>query len=251
MANLQINSHILEDIDIVIFDKDGTLMDLYQYWSDMVNYRVEFARKKLGFSEKQKNEIMFTMGVDLANKRMNRHGPVGNKKRQVVMQVMEDALSALGFADTHDLCFEAFKEADRTSLKILPEIIKPVKGVKEFINSLRKHACRIAVATSDITERALLAVELLGISNKVDIVVGCDMVKNHKPHPEMINLILRKLSLGKGKAVMVGDTLADIEMGNNAGLRASIAVTSGMALPEEFLGKTDHIVQDISKIKII
>jgi len=251
LVNLQINSYLLKDIDLVIFDKDGTLMNLYHYWSSMVNYRVEFVKQKLGFSEEQKKEIMFILGIDLDNKRMNRDGPVGNKKREVVMQVMENALSALGFTGIHDLCFEAFMEADRISLKTLPEIIKPVKGIKELINSLHKRACHIAVATSDIAKRAQLAVELLEISDKVDIVVGCDMVNKHKPHPQMINFILKKLSLNKENTVMVGDALVDIEMGNHAGLKASIAVTGGIALPELFLGKTEYIVQDISQIRVI
>ena len=46
----------------MIFDKDGTLMDLYHYWSNMVDYRVESARKKIGFDLKQKAEIMLAMG---------------------------------------------------------------------------------------------------------------------------------------------------------------------------------------------
>ena len=251
MINLKVNDKIIEKVSLVIFDKDGTLMNLYHYWSNMVGYRVEFARKRLGFDLKQKSEIMFAMGVDLANKRLRNEGPVGIKKREIVMAAMEKALLVIGFADTHDLCFEVFKEADEMSLQHLSEIIRPLNGTKELINVLRKRGCSIALATTDKTQRAKLALNVLGISDKVDIVVGEDMVKNYKPHPDMINYILEELSVDKANAVMVGDAITDIEMGNNAQLKASIAVLSGIASKEQFVGKTEYIISDISQITVV
>lgn len=251
MINLQVNEKIIEKVRLVIFDKDGTLMDLYHYWSNMVDYRVEIARERLGFDLRQKSEIMFAMGVDLANKRLRSDGPVGIKKREIVMAAMEDALLAIGFADTHNLCFEVFKEVDEMSLQHLNEIIRPLNGMKELINVLRNRGCSIALATTDKTQRAKLALNILGISDKVDIVVGEDMVKNYKPHPDMINFILDELSVDKVNAVMVGDAITDIEMGNNAGIKASIAVLSGIASKEQFTGKTEYIIADISQITVV
>ncbi len=251
MVDLQVNDKIIEKVNLVIFDKDGTLMDLYHYWSNMVDYRVESARKKLGFNLKQKSEIMFAMGVDLANKRLRSEGPVGIKKREIVMAAMEDALSGIGFRDTHNLCFEVFKEVDEMSLQHLDEIIRPLKGAKELINALHQSGCKIALATTDKTQRAELALNVLGISDKVNLVVGEDMVKNYKPYPDMINFILDKLSVDKINAVMVGDATTDIEMGNNAKLKAAIAVLSGIALREQFAGKTEYIISDISRIKVV
>jgi phosphoglycolate phosphatase len=251
VINLKVNDQIIENVNLVIFDKDGTLMDLYHYWSNMVDYRVEFAREKLGFNLKQKSEIMLAMGVDLVNKRLKSEGPVGIKKREIVMASMENALLAIGFADTHNLCFEAFKEADEISLQHLNEIIRPMSGMQELIDVLHKRGCSIALATTDKTQRAKLALDCLGILDKVDLIVGEDMVKNYKPHPDMINFILDKLSVDKVNAVMVGDAITDIEMGNNAKLKASIAVLSGIASEEQFIGKTEYIITDISQIVVV
>ena len=251
MINLKINDKIIKNVGLVIFDKDGTLMDLYHYWSNMVDYRVEFARKRLGFDLKQKPEIMLAMGGDLANKRLRSDGPVGIKKREIVMAAMEDALLAIGFTDTHNLCFEVFKEADEMSLQHLNEIIRPMNGMQELIHVLHKRGCSIALATTDKTGRAKLALGVLGISDKVNIIVGEDMIKNYKPHPDMINFILDKLSVDKVNAVMVGDAITDIEMGNNAKLKASIAVLSGITSKEQFTGKTEYIISDISRIVVV
>lgn len=250
MVNLGINTQVIKGIDLVIFDKDGTLMNLYHYWSNMVGYRVELARQRLGFADIEKAKIMYAMGVDTDNKRLRIQGPVGIKKREIVMAAMENALSDIGFTSTHELCAEVFKEADQQSLQHLPEIVKPINGMDALIATLHKQGCRIALATTDKTQRAKLALQILGISDKVDLVVGEDMVSNYKPHPEMINFILKKLSVDKANAVMVGDAITDIEMGNKAQVRASIAVLSGIALKEQFIGKTEYIIQDISQITV-
>ena len=42
-----------------------------------------------------------------------------------------------------------------------------------------------------------------------------------------------------------------MEMGGNAGLAASIGVLSGLTSKESLLEKTEHIVGDISEIKVI
>lgn len=251
MVNLGINSESIHNVELAIFDKDGTLMNLYCYWSQMVNYRVELARKKLGFNEAQKKEIMFAMGVDLDNCRLRSNGPVGLKKREIVMQAMVDALATFGFHNTNDLCHKVFEEVDIISQGHLQEIIKPIDGLHQIISMLYKKGCKIAVATTDKTERAKLAVKFLGISEMVTIVIGEDMVKNYKPYPDMIELILSRLSIDKNNAVMIGDAITDIEMGLNADVLAAIGVCSGLTSKEMLLEKTRYVVDDISQIKIL
>lgn len=251
MVNLQIGTGIIRNISLVIFDKDGTLMDLYNYWSNMIAYRVDLAQERFKFGPEHKSEIMFAMGVDLSEKCLRPQGPVGIKKREVVMQAMVDSLTGLGFNVAEGECCEIFKEADKHSLAHLPEIVKPVEGMQKLIDYLHGSGCKIAIATTDKTERAKLAMRILGISDKIDMVVGEDMVKNYKPHPDMVKLILRELSTAEHNAVMVGDALTDVEMGINAGLLASIGVCSGITTRDKFLDKTKYVIQDISCIKLI
>lgn len=248
--NIKINSEIIRNIRLVIFDKDGTLIDLYNYWSNMVNFRASVAQSKLDFNEEIKKEIMYAMGIDLKRKKIRPGGPVGLKKREIVMKVMSEELEKMGFCDVEDLCFNAFKEADILSLNHLSKIIKPLNGMHELIENLHKKGCKIAIATTDKTERAGLAADVLGISDKIDMIVGEDMVKNCKPSPEMVKLILNTMKIPRENAVMVGDALTDVKMGINAGLTACIGVCSGLTSRESLLEKTKYVVEDISKIVI-
>ena len=251
MVSLEVNTYILHDIRLIIFDKDGTLMDLYNYWSNMVAYRVELAQKKLSFDEKSRNSIMYAMGVDTAKGKLRKEGPVGLKKREIVMQAMIDALEKIGFNDTHDLCFEIFREVDRKSIEYFPYIVKPINGMYQLVDNLKKYNCKIAIATTDKTERAQLAVNFLGIADKVDTVIGEDSVAQCKPSPDMVNLILKELSVNREDTVTVGDAITDIEMGINAGVKASIGVCSGLTPKEMLLEKTQYVIEDISKIIVL
>ena len=53
------------------------------------------------------------------------------------------------------------------------------------------------------------------------------MVKEVKPHPEMLLSILDELQVRPSEAVMVGDTIYDMEMGRRAAV-PTVAVTYGM-----------------------
>ena len=125
MADLGIHDETIKDVGLVIFDKDGTLMNLYKYWSGMLTFRVDIAQRKLGFEDVHRKGIMYAMGADTDNERLRSEGPVGLKKREVVMQAMIDALKHIGFNDTRDLCIEIFREADEMSIDHLPELIEP------------------------------------------------------------------------------------------------------------------------------
>ena len=251
MVHLEINENVIDNIELVIFDKDGTLVDLYNYWANMINFRVESAQRKLSFNESNKTDIMYAMGVDVENGRLRSEGPVGLKKREIVMQAMVDSLAEIGFPDTYDTCFQIFKEVDEQSVNHLIDIVKPVNGMHELINSLYEKNCKIAIATTDKTARAVLAADFLGISDRVNMVVGEDMVANCKPHPDMANLILKELSVDKENTVIVGDAITDIEMGFNAGLKASIGVCSGLTSERKLGEKTDYVIEDISMIRVL
>jgi phosphoglycolate phosphatase len=251
VVNLGINENTINNIELVIFDKDGTLVDLYNYWANMINYRVVLAQKRLGFDENKKRDIMYAMGVDVEKGMLRSEGPVGLKKREIVMQTMIESLAEIGFSDTYDMCYEIFKEVDKLSVNHLKEIVRPINGMHQLNDTLYEKKCKIAVATTDKTERANLVMSYLGMSEKVDIVVGEDMVGNCKPHPDMVNLILKELSVSKESAVIVGDAITDIEMGINARLKASIGVCSGLTSKKDLFEKTKYVIEDISKMRVL
>jgi phosphoglycolate phosphatase len=251
VVKLKIKDQELNDVKLVIFDRDGTLIDLYHYWSQMIGKRAELICRKFHLDGQHKEKLMYVMGIDTKNAKIRADGPVGIKKREIVMQAAIDYLGSIGMKDGYQACIEAFAEVDELSRSKLAELIKPLDGMCQMIDALIQKGCKIAIATTDKTERARLSMEYLRLTDKVDFVVGADGVKNSKPAPDMIDLILQDLKIDKANTVMVGDAETDIQMGINAGVLASIAVCSGITPCERLEQLTEHVIADISKIKVI
>jgi len=250
MADIKVGREVIKDVQLVVFDKDGTLTDLYKYWSSMVKFRANLICQRLFLKEANNIALREAMGVDLQSFRLKPQGPVGLKKREVVMQTAIDYLETIGFSGTEQLCIDVFEEVDRYSLNHFSSIICPIEGLYNLFDSLKKSSCKIAIATTDRTERARLAMEHLKIVDQIDLIVGADMVLNTKPDPEMANLILSKLNVLRDKTIMVGDAVSDVGLGVNAGLKAAVGVLTGLAAEEELRGVTIHVIQSIAEITL-
>lgn len=249
-VNILLDNNILSDVELVIFDKDGTLMDLYHYWSKMICLRADYIAKKLDLDAYHKNQIIFSMGVDLENKRLRAQGPVGIKKRSEVLQAAVDYLASIGMFDTYDVCFNAFAHVDKISSPRLKEFVKPIEGSDELLGALSSKGCKIAIATTDISERARLAMKHLGFLSMIDFIIGADMVQRTKPDPEMICKTLDTLGISASSSVMVGDAITDIQIGLNAGLKASVAVLTGLSPEADLRALTPYVIASVDNISI-
>ena len=80
-------------------------------------------------------------------------------------------------------------------------------------------------------------------------IVGGDRVKTKKPHPEGLDHILKKLKVSPDEAVLIGDSLVDIDTGRRAGVYTCV-VNYGLGLPEEIAtANPDCSVDCLSKLK--
>jgi phosphoglycolate phosphatase len=145
-----------------------------------------------------------------------------------------------------DVCSALFKEADDMSLRLLGKFIKPLDGAVGLLKKIKTKGGKIAVATSDRTQRAMLAMKFLKIDKVVDLVVGTDKVEVTKPAPDMLKFIASHFKVTTDRSCIVGDALTDIQMGLNAGFKASIAVLGGVSRKEELKKLTPYVIKNIS-----
>jgi phosphoglycolate phosphatase len=252
MVTIRIPGHRFTDIDLVIFDKDGTLIDLYRYWSEMSFLRASLIKNHFKLTTEQMVNTMYAMGVDRKNSRILPNGPVGIKKREEVMQAAIEYLKSIGHTnhDINETCHEIFEEVDRMSLAYLDRIVVPILGARYLIDSLSKQGCKIAIATTDRSYRAELAMKVLKFDEKIDLIIGTDMVTDTKPHPEMIQYILKELDVCSERALMVGDAITDLEMGNRAHLAGSIGVMTGLTGRVTLEKITPYIIRSVAEMSV-
>jgi phosphoglycolate phosphatase len=106
-------------------------------------------------------------------------------------------------------------------------LARPLGDLVGLFSRLRTAGVRIGVATSDDrdpTERTLAA---LGLTGAVDAIVCADDGVAVKPAPDMVRHLCAQLGVDPARAAVVGDSVADLEMGRRAGAGLVIAVLTG------------------------
>ena len=97
------------------------------------------------------------------------------------------------------------------------EMVTPFPGAVDTIKNLHKKGIKVGVVSSKKTDLVKHGLELFGILEYMDIVIGADEVSNHKPAPD--GILLAKEKLNSKNVLYVGDTKGDILAGKNANVK--------------------------------
>lgn len=192
---------------LIIFDLDGTLLDTLDDLKGAVNYALE----SFGYEPRSREHVRKSIGNGVA-KLIERCIPDGANNPQ------------------YPECLRIFKEYYSHHYN---DFTVPYDGMVEVVSALKKQGYLLAVATNKIDA---LAQELIEkhYQNLFNFVLGDIDGVPKKPHPKMIENILKHFGLNKEDALYVGDTNVDEETALNSGLDY-ILLTYGYRTKEEIL----------------
>ena len=190
----------------VIFDLDFTLADSSSGIVECASY----ALGELGFSAPSRQRVIETIGLSLAETFERLTGVSNSQLTTQFSQLFHQHADRVMEANT-----------------VIYDSVKPV------ICRLRKANFGTAIVSTKLHYRINNILEVNGLRQQFDVIVGSDDVIRHKPDPEGILLALRVLKVTPGSAVYVGDHVVDAQAAYNAGV-AFIATLSGMHASESF-----------------
>jgi len=252
MTDLLINEKLLKDIDLIILDKDGTIIDAHFYWASMIRLRGDAVLRHLKVSPSAKanvfNSFISSLGVDDSGYRLKPQGPVGIKPRDFIIDTAVENLKSLQYNISREEIVEIFLTVDRESKTNLLPLLKLLPGVETFLKAAHTNNIKLAIATTDISTRAQAALEALKLDNLFSFIAGADSIENAKPSPEIAFLILNKLDISPEKTVMIGDHSVDLQMATNSKLKAGIGVATGMLTREELSIDTDYLINSFLEL---
>jgi phosphonatase-like hydrolase len=164
----------------------------------------------------------------------------GASKREAIRSLLRR--SGLDEAALHqhaDRIYDEFRQ--RLATAYTQGGVTCVGGADRVIERLRRSGIKVALTTGFDRDIVALLLSSLGWGNGfVDTAVCGDDVRSGRPAPDMIELAMRRLSLGDPMRVAnVGDTTLDLESGSRAGVRWNIGVLSG-AHGREALERAPH-----------
>lgn len=255
MSQLLLNGTVaLNKPELVLFDKDGTLIDIHHYWVSLIKIRASVIIQRWFGRREEKKEIeralVNAMGVDLTTLRMKPEGPVGVKPRPFIVQVAADIVRGNGVELSNEDMEALFAEVDLQTAKDMGRILKILPGVLELLEGLKKCGVASAVVSTDITSRVRKAMEILKLGKYFTDIIGGDFVKNSKPAPDLALYVINKYQFAPEKVVVIGDHVVDIKMGESANVGLNVGVLTGLSGAKAFDGLNCAVVPDLHSIEV-
>lgn len=232
---------ILDGIEVVVFDKDGTLISFEAMWSGWareLGTRLEIATRR-----PVAGDIFTTIGYDPVADRVQPGGPLAIATMAGIEELVAAVLrrSCPSVSAARRILAEAWFEPDPVARAV------PLTDIPALFGALRATGRRIAVATTDDRRPTEATLTGLGLDAFVDDVVCGDDSGPTKPDPATLVAVGDRLGVAIGRIAMVGDTPADVRMARAAGAR-SIGVTSGVASTADLAPFADIVVASVASL---
>lgn len=187
-----INTSMLNNIDAVIFDMDGTIIDSMWMWRDI---DIEYLR---------------------------RHGLKMPENLQKSVEGLSFTETAVYFKDRFNISDSVEKIKDDWNKMAWSkyETEVPLKeGVLDLLIYLRRHNIKIGIATSNYRKLTDLILEKLKIRDFFDSVRTSDEVPSGKPSPDIYLLVARDLNVEPSRTLVFEDVVNGVMAGLNANMR--------------------------------
>ena len=202
---------VLDEIDLVVFDKDGTLISfeaMWGGWARELGSRLEIATRR-----PVAGDIFTTIGYDPTADRVLPGGPLA----VATMAAIEELVGAVlrrwcpSVAAARRILAEAWFEPDPVERAV------PLADLPALFAALRASGRQIAVATTDDRRPTEATLAGLGIAEAVADVVCGDDDGPTKPDPATLRGVATRVGVEVARTAMVGDTPADLAMARAAG----------------------------------
>ena len=208
----------MQNIKLVIFDLDGTLLNTI---SDLA-YSTNYALKQNGFPGHPIEAYKFFIGNGI-NKLFERALPEDEKTDSNVARIRE---AFLPYYDEHN--------ADYT---------KPYEGIYELLKTLQSKDYMLAVASNKYQSATQKLISSIFPDILFTAVFGQRDGVPVKPDPAIVNDILKIAGVLPEEAVYVGDSGVDMQTAANSGI-ISVGVTWGFRPREELEAAGAVIIAD-------
>jgi len=126
---------------------------------------------------------------------------------------------------------DRIREAESELYRELIGEVQAMEGSRELIDDLREADNVVVLASSAKDWEVEHYIELLDAAELVDAWTTSADVDNTKPQPDLIHAALDKVD-ADGDAILIGDTVWDVEAGKRAGVETLAVLTGGFSEQE-------------------
>ncbi len=232
----------LDGIDLIVFDKDGTLIEFDLMWGGWVDDIAGKLEASTGLA--LRDGLYELLGVDAETGLVYWHGLMAATPMARIREAIEAFVAAAGAGETSARAAveAAWYAPDPVGLA------RPVTDLPALLRRLRARVRVFAVATSDDrapTERTLAS---LGIAEEMATLACADDGIPNKPAPDPVLRICERVGVAPDRTAVVGDSPADLRMGRAAGAARVIAVLTGVGDEATLAPLSDVVLPSIEAL---
>ena len=234
----------LDGIDLIVFDKDGTLLDFHAMWG---GWATELGRRLDGATRRPvSGDVFATIGYDPVTGRARPGSPLAIDTMAEIREVIAAVVRRWcpNVAAARRAVDAAWFIPDPVTTA------RPTADLPRLFSALRASGRRIAVATTDDRAPTEATLRALGIRDQVGALACGDDGIGVKPDPAMLLAICETLGVAPAHTAVVGDTAADLAMARAAGAGLVIGVLSGVEDRDRLAPLADLMLDSIADLPI-
>jgi len=225
---------LVNKIDGLLFDKDGTLFDFHATWSSWALSLIDLLSEG---DDKLRTALAASMDFDLELGQFRPTSPIIAGTNREAAECVARALPGRDVEELEELLTQQAAEAP----------LSPPVPLVPLLDGFLAQGLALGVMTNDSEYAAVAQLRAAGIYTHFQFVAGSDSGYGAKPDPDPLWAFSNRAGLDPGRVAMVGDSTHDLIAGRAAGMQ-TIAVLTGAALDDELRPYADVVLPNIGHI---
>ncbi|DBA02607.1 hypothetical protein Poli38472_014493 [Pythium oligandrum] len=230
------------DPSLVVFDKDGTLIDFNLMWGGWVESQAWRVEMTTGLPVREK--LFDAMGYDWIRRAIRSKGalcctPMGELYKLAVRVLVNEGMPA-------DEAEVVIRQCWSMPDPVLTS--RPLGDLAGLFRTIKHMGIKIAVCTTDNRQATIDTLKHLQLDHMVDAMACGDDGLPAKPAAEQIWTICQQVGAQPHNTIMVGDTHTDMLLGRNAGCGLSVGVLGGASSLEDLAQDADVLIPSVAKL---
>ena len=250
MINLKTEKFCIKNIDTVLFDKDGTFIDLHYFWGKMTELRSKEIIKKFNLDKTYLNKLCLFLGYNISTGKMLKDGITALYSRSKIIEIFKQNLLDLNIKITKEELTKLFDEVSEQFYKEMVNYTKPIDEAISFIKELHNKGIKLGIVTSDSLESTKLTLKHFNWEHLFASVIGRECSTQTKESGALTQIALTQLNSIPKNTLMIGDAPMDYISAKNAGIDNIILVATGQLSKEELSDTTYFSINSLKEIII-
>jgi HAD superfamily hydrolase (TIGR01509 family) len=144
----------------------------------------------------------------------------------------DQLVAALAGDEVEERLGDSIRDAESELYRELIGEVQAMEGSRQLIEDLKDAGNAVVLASSAKEWEVQHYLELLGAAEMVDAWTTSDDVERTKPEPDLVRAAMEKIGGRPEEAMLIGDTVWDVEAAHRAGVEALAVLTGGFSEQE-------------------